>query len=290
MKPQISVIIPVYNRDKLLKRAVESVLKQSYQNFELIVVDDGSDDDIAAVMNKYKDKRIKLLKTPHSGVSAARNAGVDHAKYDYIAFLDSDDQWLKTKLEKQVNSLSDNPIYNICYTGEKWIRDGKDFKHKKALKKFTGFVFDKCLEDCFIGCSTVLLKKNLFYEAGGFDTDLKVCEDYDIWLKISAKYPVLLIEDPLIIKYGGHRDQLSTKFWGNDRFRLKSIYNLINNAILNDVQHEQAVKIFLKKCAIVAGGCLKRKKYTEFAFYFALMLCKQKKLGLFNGEKQNNRT
>jgi len=285
MNPLISIIIPVYNRNKPLKRAVNSVLEQSYQKFELIIVDDGSDYDISDVIGIYSDNRIKLIKIPHSGVSTARNTGVQHAKYNYIAFLDSDDQWVKTKLEKQIKILSDNPGYDICYTGEKWIRNGKVFKHKKALKKFTGFVFNKCLEDCFIGCSSVLLQKKLFEETGGFDPDLTVCEDYDIWLKITARYPVLLIKEPLIIKHGGHSDQLSTKFWGNDRFRVKSIYNIINNAILNDVQHEQAVNIFLKKCGIVAGGCLKRKKYSEFAFYLALMLCKQKKLELSNGKK-----
>ena len=285
MKPYISVIIPVYNRSILLTRAVDSVLKQSYQKFELIIVNDGSTDDISFALCKYDDERLTTLTIPHSGVSAARNTGVAHAKHDYIAFLDSDDQWVEDKLEKQIKILSDNPGYEICYTGEKWVRNGKVFSHKKALKKFNGFVFDKCLEDCFIGCSTVLMTKKIFDEAGGFDTNLTVCEDYDIWLKITAKHPVLLIEAPLIIKHGGHSDQLSTKFWGNDRFRLKSIYNLINNAILNDVQREQALKIFIQKCAIVAGGSLKRKKYLEFACYLSFILSRQKKLG-FSYDKQ----
>ncbi|MCD6459503.1 glycosyltransferase [bacterium] len=281
MNPLVSIIIPVYNRRKLLPRAVDSVLNQSYKKFELIIIDDGSTDNPAEIAGKYNDSRIKFIRIPHGGVSTARNTGVSLAQYDYIAFLDSDDQWVKHKLEKQINSLSKNNSYHICYTGEQWIRNGKPFTHKKALKKFSGFVFDKCLSDCFIGCSTVLLRKNLFEQSGGFDPALTVCEDYDFWLKITAKYPVLLIEEPLIIKHGGHSDQLSIKFWGNDRFRVKSIYNLLNTAILNDVQRKQALRTFTQKCAVVAGGCLKRKKYAQFSVYLSLMINTNKQLEFF---------
>lgn len=269
----ISVIIPLYNRRDLVVRAVDSVLNQDYRDFELIVVDDGSDDDAGIVIGNYNDERIRYVRQKNQGVSSARNYGVKLSRYDYIAFLDSDDEWLPGKLTQQVKSLSDG-LYRICYTGEKWVRNGREFYHKKSQKKFSGEVFRKCLNDCFIGCSTVLMEKSLFWEVDGFDKNLLVCEDYDLWLKISCKYPVMLIDEPFIKKYGGHKDQLSTKMWGNDRFRLRSIYSLLQSGKLNSTQMSEAKRVFTKKCVIVAGGCLKRGRYKDFAYYLSLLKTK----------------
>ncbi len=269
----ISVIIPLYNRRDLVVRAVDSVLNQDYRDFELIVVDDGSDDDASVVIGNYSDKRIRYVRQQNQGVSSARNYGVKLSRYDYIAFLDSDDEWLPGKLTQQVKILSDG-FCRICYTGEKWIRNGREFHHKKSQKKFSGEIFRKCLDDCFIGCSTVLMEKSLFWEVDGFDKNLPVCEDYDLWLKISCRYPIMLIDEPFIKKYGGHKDQLSTKMWGNDRFRLRSIHNLLQSGKLNNAQMLEAKRVFTKKCVIVAGGCLKRGRYKDFAYYLSFLKTK----------------
>ena len=137
----------------------------------------------------FDDERIRFVSQPNRGVSSARNYGVSLARYDYIAFLDSDDEWLPDKLERQMFFFENNPSSRICYTGEQWVRHGKQFNHPKSREKFSGEIFDRCLEDCFVGCSTVVMQKSLFDEVGGFDTSLAICEDYDLWLKISARYP-----------------------------------------------------------------------------------------------------
>ena len=267
----VSIIIPVHNRSNELERAILSVLAQTYQEFEIIVVDDGSTDSPEEVYRRCQDSRIKFYSIPHSGVSAARNFGVEKSSYEHIAFLDSDDEWLPEKLESQIDALQKNPQYIICYTGESWIRNGQPFPHRKSRRKFSGWVFDHCLEDCFIGCSTMLMEKRLFCEVGGFDAGLPVCEDYDLWLKISAKYPMLLVPDQLIRKHGGHSDQLSNRFWGKDRFRLSALCNLIGSGILSDAQRQAVSVVFLHKCTLVAGGCLKRNRYKEFAYYVSLL-------------------
>ncbi len=266
----VSVIIPLYNRQNLIARAIDSVLCQDYHDFELIVVDDGSDDNAGCVVKAFSDDRIRYVRQDNRGVSSARNHGVKLSKYDYIAFLDSDDEWLPRKLAQQVSLLADS-ARRICYTGESWIRNGREFNHKKSLKKFSGKIFKECLADCFIGCSTVLMEKSLFWEMGGFDETLPVCEDYDLWLKISSRYPVSLINDRLIRKYGGHKDQLSTKIWGLDRFRLRSIYNIMSSGRLNFDQMSEARRVFIKKTLIVAGGSLKHGRYKEFAYYLSLL-------------------
>lgn len=278
MQPAVSVIIPVYNRPQMLKRAIESVIRQTYDDFEVIVVDDGSGQPAQPVIDRFADKRITGIRQDHAGVSAARNRGVDAARGRYIAFLDSDDEWHRVKLERQMTLLAQNPAYRICYTGEQWIRNEKPFNHPKSAKKFSGYIFDRCLDDCFIGCSTVVLEKSLFYESGGFDTALPVCEDYDLWLKISARYPIVVLEQPLIYKYGGHTGQLSFATWGLDRFRIMSIRNLLRSGKLSNMQAQSARCILAAKLSIVCGGCLKHGRYDQFAYFLGMFLDDNKKV------------
>ncbi len=268
----VSIIIPVYNRPVMLVRAIESILNQTYQCFELIVVDDGSDEPLDQLETQFDDTRIRVVRQNHKGVSSARNRGVKLAKHDYIAFLDSDDEWLPEKLEQQMRFFEHNPASRICYTGEKWVRHGKRFNHPKSREKFSGDIFERCLEDCFIGCSTVVMHKSLFDEVGGFDTSLAICEDYDLWLKISARYPIVLLEQPLIKKHGGHKDQLSMAEWGIDRFRIRALQNSIRSGRLTSAQRKSAQAMLLKKIAIVCGGCLKRQRFDAFAELIPLLL------------------
>ena len=135
---KISVIIPTFNRIGLLQRAIDSVLSQSLKPYEIIVVDDGSTDGTGDII-KQKYKSIKIIQQKNSGVSAARNNGIKHAKGDWIAFLDSDDEWNKDKIGKQVNRLTDNPKYSFCHTNEIWIRNGiRVNQKKKNIKNMVG--------------------------------------------------------------------------------------------------------------------------------------------------------
>ncbi len=259
---KISVIIPTFNRLDLLKRAIESVLNQSIKPYDIIVVDDGSTDDTSEMIQQ-KYKSINLIQQKNSGVSAARNNGIKNAQGDWIALLDSDDEWKKNKLEEQVNSLIDNPRYEFCHTNEIWIRNGIRVNQKKRHKKYGGFIFDKCLDICRISPSSVLFNKNILNHVGWFDEELPVCEDYDLWLRITADYEILFIDKPLIVKYGGHNDQLSQSVEAIERFRIKALQSLLENSDLSKNNRIHAIKMIIKKLNIYLNGLVKRKKHDQ---------------------------
>lgn len=259
---KISVVIPTYNRIALVERAIDSVLRQSIKPFDIIVVDDGSDDGTSEMIQK-KYRSINLVQQQNSGVSAARNNGIKHAKGDWIALLDSDDEWTEKKLENQVNRLIKNPDYHFCHTNEIWIRNGVRVNQKKRHQKYGGYIFDKCLDICRISPSSTLFKKNILEHVGWFDTQLPVCEDYDLWLRITADYKILFVDEPLIIKYGGHTDQLSQSVEGIELFRIKSLENLLANTELSPQKKNLAITMIIKKLNIYLNGLIKRKKQTE---------------------------
>ena len=171
---KISVVIPTFNRINLVARAIDSVLKQSLNPYEIIVVDDGSDDGTSEmIQNKYKS--IKLIQQQNDGVSAARNKGIEHAKGDWIGLLDSDDEWTEKKLENQADRLIKTSEYDFCHTNEIWIRNGVRVNQRKKHGKYGGYIFDKCLDICRISPSSVLFRKNILDHIGWFDSQLPIC-------------------------------------------------------------------------------------------------------------------
>ncbi|MDM8552489.1 glycosyltransferase [Desulfobacterales bacterium HSG2] len=264
----VSVIIPTFNRAWILKEAVDSVLSQEFQDFELIVVDDGSTDDTWDILNAYQENII-LIRQENKGVSAARNRGIDLASGELIAFLDSDDLWLPKKLSAQVGFFNSNPDALICQTEEIWIRNGVRVNPKKKHKKPSGMIFEPSLSLCLVSPSAVMIRRGLFETVGLFDERLPACEDYDLWLRISCRYPVFLLDTPLIMKRGGHEDQLS-RMWGLDKFRIQSVRKIIEGGMLSPEQHRAAIKILKEKCRIYAGGCMKRGRENEALYYMKL--------------------
>ena len=259
---KISVVIPTFNRISLVARAIDSVLKQSLNPYEIIVVDDGSDDGTSEmIQNKYKS--IKLIQQQNNGVSAARNNGIKHAKGDWIGLLDSDDEWTEKKLENQADRLIKTPEYDFCHTNEIWIRNGVRVNQRKKHEKYGGYIFDKCLDICRISPSSVLFRKNILDHVGWFDDQLPVCEDYDLWLRITAEYRILFIDEPLIIKYGGHDDQLSHSVESIEFFRIMSLENLLDKTELSTDNKVLAIKMIIKKYNIYLNGLVKRKKQGE---------------------------
>ena len=258
----ISVIVPTYNRAHQLPRTLDSILCQSCSPKEIIVVDDGSTDETLALMaSEYPE--IVFIQQQNTGVSSARNVGIKRASGDWIAFLDSDDEWLPEKLEIQMKALYENPEIKICHTNEIWIRNGKRVNPKKKHEKFGGWIFQKCLPLCCISPSSVIIHKSIFKEIGLFDYSLPVCEDYDLWLRITARNPVLYIEEPFLIKYGGHEDQLSKKYWGMDRFRIKSLEKIIASRVLSELDENAAKKMLMEKIYIFIQGAQKRGNIKE---------------------------
>jgi glycosyltransferase involved in cell wall biosynthesis len=268
IKPQVSVIIPTYNRAWIIEEAIDSVLAQDYTEFELIVVDDGSTDHTSDVLDSYRNV-IKVFPQKNKGVSAARNRGIAEASGKFIAFLDSDDLWLPQKLTVQIGFFNQTPDALICQTEEVWIRNGLRVNPKKRHKKPSGRIFKPSLELCLVSPSAVMIHRDLFDRLGGFDETLPACEDYDLWLRISCRFPIHLIDTPLIIKRGGHDDQLS-KGAGLDRFRIKAIKKIIKSGLLSEDQHRAAVKTLKEKCNIYAAGCRKRGRTDEAEYYTSL--------------------
>ncbi len=259
---KVSVIIPTFNRLSLISRAIDSVLKQTFKPFEIIVVDDGSSDNTSTfIKNNYKS--VKLIKQKNLGVSKARNVGIKNSSGDWIALLDSDDEWKKNKLEVQIKSLTEYDYYSVCHTNEIWIRNGTRVNQKKRHQKYGGNIFDKCLDICRISPSSIIFQKNIINEVGWFDENLSICEDYDLWLRITANFKILFIDKPLIIKYGGHSDQLSKSINGIEAYRIKSLENLLSNTRLIKDHKRLAIEMLITKLRIYKKGLLKRQKSNE---------------------------
>ncbi len=265
----VSVIIPTYNRATVLEEAVESVLNQTFRNFELLIIDDGSTDHTPQIVEKYRDK-IKYLFQINKGPAAARNFGIQNSEGNFICFLDSDDRWLKNKLDVQVDLIRSDPDIKICYTDEIWMRHGVRVNQKHVHRKYSGWIYQKCLPLCIISPSSVMIHREVFDRVGFFDESLIVCEDYDLWLRISRVYPITFIPEPLIIKYGGHRDQLSHQFLGMDVFRIRALEKILAENGLETVDRNATVKMLQKKCTILANGCFKHGRIDEAEYYLSI--------------------
>ena len=279
---EISVIIPTYNRCDLLKRAINSVIKQTITPKEIIIVDNGSTDQTYQMVSSLFPE-INYFIEKKRGVSAARNKGILESKSKWIAFLDSDDAWKPTKLEKQMEySVFNQDKYRIIHTDETWYRNKKFLNQLKKHKKSGGNIFKNSLQLCCISPSSVVLKKQIFDDYGLFDENLEVCEDYDMWIRITAKEEVGFLDSPLVLKYGGHSDQLSKKFWGMDRFRIKSLEKNLKNEHFSKSQKINVLDTLIEKLTIVSDGALKRgnkeifKKYNDKLQDWSIELAKLK--------------
>lgn len=253
----ISVVIPTLDRRHTLSRAINSVLKQTIPVNEIIIIDNGSIDGTLDML-QLEFPMVRCVSQPKLGVSAARNMGISLANSKWVALLDSDDAWTPTKLEKQIKKSNKNSNSRLIHTDEIWYRRGRRVNQMKKHKKRGGNIFEHCLPLCCISPSSVLMRKDLFEDIGLFDEELPVCEDYDMWLRISSREPISYVDEPLTIKYGGHEDQLSSKLWGMDRFRVQSLEKLLNKKYLNFKQENAVYEIMIKKINILIQGGTKR--------------------------------
>ena len=261
MVSEVSVVIPTFNRAAMVVEAVESVLAQEGVDFELIVVDDGSTDDSQARLARFSSA-VHYYRQPRSGVSASRNRGVAVSCAPLIAFLDSDDLWLPRKLQLQKTFMDEHLEAMICQTEEIWVRNGRSLNPKIRHRKPSGDIFRRSLELCLVSPSAVMIRRELFDRVGYFDETLPMAEDYDLWLRVAAEYPVYLLPEPLVIKRGGHSDQLSATP-GIDRYRIRALENLLQSGRLSPDQWELTWAALRDKCRVYGTGCLKRGKREE---------------------------
>jgi glycosyltransferase involved in cell wall biosynthesis len=267
---EVTVIVPTFNRARKVLRAVSSVLDQTFTGYELIVVDDGSTDETMELLAPFAD-RITLIRHPFNrGVSAARNTGITASSSPLIAFLDSDDYWFPEKLETQVQYFRERPDAVACQTEEIWVRNGVRVNPWNKHKKPSGRIFEQSLKLCLVSPSAVMVRRSLLNEAGLFDEGFPVCEDYDLWLRIGWKYPIDLIDRHMLVKEGGHPDQLSSMLKGMDRFRIRSMIKLLETGCLDTAQRRAIHDELEIKCRIYGTGCIKRGREDEGAFFLYL--------------------
>ncbi len=277
--PLVSAIIPTFNRRTMLLEAIDSVLRQTYSPIELIVVDDGSNDGTHEACMERKDltyvqmdcgrPQIEHSRLPKSfgtnGVSAARNMGIQRARAEFIALLDSDDLWQPTKIEEQVRYFEKNPEATICQTEEIWIRKGRRVNARNIHKKYSGDLFSQCLPRCIVSPSAVMFKKALLEKVGMFDETFPVCEDYELWLRVASQFPVGLLPNPLTIKRGGHADQLSGQH-SLDYYRIRALVKLLDQFTLSEDQKTAVLSELKTKRDVFLLGCRKRgneRSYKE---------------------------
>ena len=256
MSGRIAVVVPTHERAAVLGRALDSVFRQTAPPAQCLVVDDGSSDATEALIRRSYPA-VTYLKQTHRGVSAARNLGVRHAEAEWVAFLDSDDCWMPEKLARQRAALRGTD-YVICHTDELWIRRGRRVNPKRRHRKRGGWIYRHCLPLCPISPSTSLVRRDVLESAGGFDETLPACEDYDLWLRLCARYPVLFLPEALVTRYGGHPDQLSSRHWGMDRFRVAALEKMLDAPELSAADQRRTLETLVAKLNILVTGARKR--------------------------------
>ena len=263
---EVSVVVPTFDRASVLPRALDSVIEQTRLPAEVIVVDDGSTDATAELVES-RFPGVRLLRQENRGVSAARNRGIEASRGEWIALLDSDDEWRPRKLEMQLSALEAQPDLRICHTDEIWIRQGRRVNPRQIHAKHGGWIFEHCLPLCAMSPSSIVIHRSIFEAVGMFNEALPACEDYDLWLRICSRYPVLYLDEPLVVKYGGHEDQLSSRIWGLDRFRIQALEKVLCDGSLSDDDRESAAAMLLQKVDIYLTGARKRGKSSDVKEY-----------------------
>lgn len=263
----VTAIIPVYNRAHTVARALDSVAAQIVAPCELIVVDDGSTDATSEILSEWisaaaRPFSVRMFRTENRGVSAARNLAAREARGEWLAFLDSDDEWLPEKLMRQMELASDFPL---IHAEEIWIRNGVRVNAMKKHAKSGGRIFLRCVDLCCISPSAAVVRADLFRELGGFREDFPVCEDYELWLRVCARHEVGFVADPLVVKYGGHEDQLSRRFKAMDYYRCKALVPFLGDLGLPAEERAYVASDLARRCDILLAGYAKHGRTEHVA-------------------------
>jgi glycosyltransferase involved in cell wall biosynthesis len=272
MTPEISVIIPTFNRRPMVVGAIQSVLMQREVGFELIVVDDGSTDGTPEAVEEALENvtaAVRFIRTERRGVAAARNLGVEAAAAPWIAFLDSDDLWKPEKLSRQLAHLREHQEYRISQCNELWIRNARRVNPGLRHLKHAGDIFVESLRTCLISPSAVIMQTDLFRDFGGFDETMTAAEDYDLWLRILLRHEAGLLAEALVTRRAGHGDQLSATVPAIDRFRILALAKLLAVPELTGEKRIATAEVLAAKCRLYARGLQRRRRdaslYDEIA-------------------------
>lgn len=199
---EVAVVIPTYNSADCLARAIKSVLTQTYRDYQIIVVDDGSTDDTQVVLRSFEGQIVSVYQ-PNSGQACARNLGIRTSQSRYIAFLDADDEWVPRKLEKQIAFLESNPdfamVYSDCITSGAGPFAGSHFA--RVGRPATGRVFRQFLDNCNVFTPTVVVRRDCLEFVGTFNQSLRVSEDFNLWLRIASVGKIAAIDEALAIRH-----------------------------------------------------------------------------------------
>ena len=259
--PKVSVIIPTYNRAHLVGRAIQSVLNQTYQDFEIIVVDDGSTDNTEEIVKSFNDERIRYIRhEKNKGAPAARNTGIKLAKGKYIGLLDDDDEWLPEKLEKQMSKFQNSSEkVGVIYSGFFYVSEKSGKIVSEIIPLLRGEVYANLLKGCILGSPTPLIKKRCFQKAGFFDETLPSCQDWDMWIRLSKYCDFDFVPD-ILAKHHVHGGQISVDL----NAKIVAREKLIEKYWVDLSKNSQAFSVILKRLGILyslAGNQGKGRKY-----------------------------
>ncbi len=270
MTPEVSVVIPTFNRCAMVREAAASVLAQRGAAFELIVVDDGSTDGTADELERIAAAHpgvMQVERGEHRGAAAARNRGVVLARARLIAFLDSDDFWAPDKLARQLAYVRAHPEYAISQTNEIWIRNRRRINPARRHRKRAGDIFIDSLRTCLVSPSAVIVRTELVRGLGGFDEGMAAAEDYDLWLRVLVDHEAGLLDEPLVTRRAGHPDQLSAITPALDRFRILALAKLLADERVGGEKRVAVADVMAEKCVIYARGLRRRGFVADAAFY-----------------------
>ncbi|AEJ60375.1 glycosyl transferase family 2 [Spirochaeta thermophila DSM 6578] len=261
--PLVSVVIPVHNRASLLEEALASVVRQTWRDLEVIVVDDGSEDGSAEVGERRGARVVRMAHCGRPG--KVRNVGVEHARGDLVAFLDSDDLWEPEKLSRQMAVWEGRAGEGIplVHAREVWMRKGRIVSQAGQVHRREGDVFPWAVRKCIIGPSTVLMERRVFEDLGGFREDLEIAEDYEFWLRLTDRYPVAYLDEPVVVKRAGDWEQLSEKYGHIEVFRIMALKPLVDEDVFLPEHRGVAREELLRKCEVHARGARKRGRMEE---------------------------
>lgn len=221
--PLISVIIPVFNSEKTIQGTIESVLNQTFTDFELLVINDGSQDTTLKIIDNIKDSRLKVFSYPNAGVSASRNRGISQANGEFISFLDSDDLWTADKLESQLKALQANPQAGVAYSWTNYIDESGKFLYPGNKFTLNGNVYEQMLVQNFIESgSNVLIRREALDRVGGFDESLFGPEDWDLLIRLAAQYDFVVVPISQIL-YRMSANSISSSISRQEKASLKVI-------------------------------------------------------------------